>query len=75
MLVVKVLTQNMQKDPPVVKTAVMLEQFTYANMFTMSKVKNLESFVIVKVSNLKKNQPRYAKSVVNHHESSGIITI
>jgi len=58
MLVVRVLMQNMKQDQPVVKIAVMLEQFTYANMFTMSKERNSERFVIVKVSNLKKKQKK-----------------
>jgi len=51
---VRVLMQNMKRDQPVVKIAVMLEQFTYANMFTMSKESVLEVFVIVKVSKQKK---------------------
>ena len=59
MLVVRVLMHDMKKDQPVVKTAVMLEQFTFANMFTMSKVRNLGIFVNVKVSNLKKNHEPY----------------
>jgi len=46
---------DMKKDQLVVKTAVMLERFTYANMFTMLKERNLGIFVNVKVSNLKKN--------------------
>ena len=64
MLVVRVSMQNMKRDQPVVKIAVMLEQFTYANMFTMLKERNLENFVIVKVSKQKKR-----------HEPSRIITI
>jgi len=64
MLVVRVLMQNMKRDQLVVKIAVMLEQFTSANMFTMLKVRNLERFVIAKVSKQKKK-----------HEPSGIITI
>jgi len=59
MLAVRALMHDMKKDQPVVKTAVMLEQFTYANMFTMLKERNLGSFVIVKVSNLKKNHEPY----------------
>jgi len=68
MLAVKVLMQNMKRDQPVVKIAVMLEQFTYANMFTMLRGRNLGSFVIVKASKQKKKQKK-------KHEPSRIITI
>ena len=63
MLVVRVLMHDLKKDQLIVNVVVMLEQFTYANMFTMLGVE-LEGFVTVKISILEKN-----------HEPSWIITI
>jgi hypothetical protein len=54
MLVVRVLMHDLKKDQLIVNVAVMLEQFTYANMFIMLGVE-LEGFVTVKISILEKN--------------------
>jgi len=54
MLVVRVLMHDLKKDQLIANDAVMLEQFTYANMFTMLGME-LEGFVTVKISILEKN--------------------